>query len=341
MRLTRRHLLAGSASLALAQNSAPPLIRPAALRPGDTVGLITPATYVSDPDRLALAERTLRFFDLKPKFGNNVGKRNGYLGGSVEERLEDLHEMFTDSSVNAVFCIRGGYGAAQLLDRIDYALIRKNPKIFLGYSDITALHLAIQKRAGLVTFHGPVAVSGFSDYTQKMFRRALFDTKPLGALTNPPDSNPLRPSHTLRAVRPGKGRGPIVGGNLTLISTTMGTPFEIETRGRILLLEDVDEQPYSIDRMLTQLRLAGKFDGVAGVVFGECNACRPADYKPSFESTLSLGEVLDSILGKLRVPVLSGLTFGHTDDQLTLPLGVMATLDADKGELVMEESGVR
>jgi muramoyltetrapeptide carboxypeptidase len=121
----------------------------------------------------------------------------------------------------------------------------------------------------------------------------------------------------------------------------MGTPFEIDTRGRILLLEDIDEQPYSIDRMLTQLRLAGKLDAAAGIVFGECALCRPRDYKPAFDSTLSFGEVLDEILGKLRIPVLSGLTFGHTDDQLTLPLGVMATLDADKGELIIEESGVR
>ena len=338
MLVTRRHFLALSA--ALAQISVQKQLRPRALRPGDTVGLITPSTYVSDPDRLALAEHTLKFFDLKPKFGKNVRKRNGYLGGSVSERLDDLHAMFADTAVNAVFAIRGGYGSAQLLDRIDYGLLRKNPKIFLGYSDITALHLAIQKRAGLVTFHGPVALSGFSEYTQKNFRRALFETTPLGVVTNPPETNPLRPSHTLRTIRPGKARGPLVGRNLTLISTTMGTPFEVETRGKILLLEDVDEQPYSIDRMLTQLRLAGKFDGVAGVVFGECNACRPRDYKPAFESTLSLGEVLDEILGQLRVPVLSGLTFGHTDDQLTLPLGVMAALDADKGELVIEEAGV-
>ena len=340
MLVTRRHLLAGSLSVAFAQNSSSELIRPKALHAGATVGLITPATYVSDPDRLALVERTLKYFGLKPKFARNVRKRNGYLGGSIDERLDDLHSMFADPSVDAIFAIRGGYGAAQLLDRIDYAMLRRNPKIFLGYSDITALHLAIQKRAGMVTFHGPVALSGFSDYTQKNFRRALFETSPLGAVTNPPDSNLLRPSHTLRTIRPGKARGALVGGNLTLISTTMGTPYEIDTRGRILLLEDVDEQPYSIDRMLTQLRLAGKFDSAAGVIFGECNACRPSDYKPGFESTLSLGEVLDEILGKLRIPVLGGLTFGHTDDQLTLPLGVMATLDADKGELVIEEPGV-
>src|SRR5215813_102537 len=178
---------------ASSQLSTPKLLRPPALRPGDTVGLITPSSYVSDPDRLALAERTVVYFGLKPKFGKNVRKREGYLGGSIEERLEDLHAMFADPAVNAIFAIRGGYGAAQLLDRIDYDLIRRNPKIFLGYSDITALHLAIQKRAGLVTFHGPVALSDFSDYTQKHFRRTLLETSPVGTVTNPPEANSLRP----------------------------------------------------------------------------------------------------------------------------------------------------
>ena len=316
-----------------------PLIRPATLRPGDTVGLITPGTYVSDPDRLALAARTVKFFDLRMKLGRNVSKRLGYLGGTDQERLDDLHEMFRDPQVKAVWAIRGGYGSTHLLDRIDYGLLRSNPKIFLGYSDITALHLAIHRHAGLVTFHGPMVLADFSSYTQAGFRRALFDTKPLGAVTNPPETNPLRSAHPLRTVRPGKARGRLIGGNLSLISRTMGTPYEIDSRGRILLLEDVDEEPYRIDGMLTQLRLAGKLQAAAGIVFGECRNCRPREFQPSFDATLSLGEVLDDILGKLGVPVLSGLTFGHTEDQLTLPLGVMATLDADKGELVIEEAG--
>ena len=339
--MTRRHLLAGAAAFsAFAAAPERKLIRPKALRPGDTVGLITPSSYVSDPDRLALAERTARYFGLVPKFGKNVRKREGYLGGSVDDRVEDLHAMFRDPEIKAVFAIRGGYGASQLLDRIDYDLIRANPKIFLGYSDITALHLAIQKRAGLVTFHGPIVLSRFTPFTQTYFRKALFETAPIGRVTNPPDSDPLRPAHVQRTVRPGIARGPLLGGNLTLISTTMGTPYEIETAGRILFLEDVDEEPYSIDRMLTQLRLAGKLDAAAGVIFGECQDCRPREFKQSFESTLSVGEVVDGILGRLRIPVLSGLTIGHTDDQLTLPLGVMAQLDADKGELVIEEAGV-
>jgi len=336
--MRRRSFLAGAGALAAPAPAS--LLRPRALTPGAVVGLITPSTYVSDPDRLALAARTLRYFGLGMKAGRNVSKRHGYLGGSVDERLDDLHAMFRDPEVQAVFCIRGGYGSAQLLDRIDYDLIRRNPKVFLGYSDITALHLAIQKKAGLVTFHGPVVLSRFSAYTQEHFRKALFSPDPMGAVTNPPDSDPLRPAHTLRTIRAGKVRGRLVGGNLSLVASTMGTPYEIETRGRILFLEDVGEQPYSIDRMLTQLRLAGKLSEAAGIVFGECNDCRPRDYQPSFDSTLSLGEVLDGILGPAGVPVLSGLTIGHTDDQLTLPLGVMAELDAGKGLLTIQEAAV-
>jgi muramoyltetrapeptide carboxypeptidase len=249
--------------------------------------------------------------------------------------------MFQDPEVKGVVCIRGGYGSGQLLAGIDYDLIRRNPKVFLGYSDITAMHLAIQRKTGLVTFHGPVPLSGFTDYTIEHFRKALFEKQPLGTLTNPPETNELRPKHTLRTIRGGKARGRLTGGTLSLILATMGTPFEIETRGRILFLEDVDEQPYSIDRMLTNLRLAGKLQAAAGIVFGECSDCAPRDYKPSFNSTLLLGEVLDEILGGLKAPVLSGLTFGHTPDQLTLPEGVMATLDADRGELIIEETAVQ
>ena len=341
----RRGFLLTVAGGAVASQAAPakaaeqPLLHPPALRPGDTVGLITPGAYVSDPDRLALAARTVQFFGLRVKLGANVGKRLGYLGGTDQERLDDLHAMFRDPEVKAVWAIRGGYGSTHLLDRIDYGLLRQNPKIFLGYSDITALHLAIQRHAGLVTFHGPVALADFSAYTQTWFRRALFEAKPLGTLTNPPETNPLRPAHPLRTVRPGQARGRLIGGNLSLVCRTLGTPYEIDTSGRILLLEDVDEEPYSIDGMLTQLRLAGKLQAASGIVFGECHNCRPREFKPSFESTFSLGEVLDGILGKLAIPVLSGLTFGHTEDQLTLPLGVAAALDADKGELVIEEAG--
>ncbi len=317
-----------------------PLIRPKALRAGATVGIITPGTYVPEPERLALIEPTLKFFKLNAKIGKNVGRHMSAYRTSINERLDDLHQMFRDKDVDAVMCLRGGYGAAQLLDAIDYDLIRRNPKIFLGYSDITALHLAIHRQTGLVTFHGPMIVSEFTGYTQKYFNRAVFQNAPIGVVTNPEGDDALRPSHTLRTIRPGMATGALVGGNLTLISNTLGTPYEIETRGKILFLEDVDEQPYSIDRMLTHLRLAGKFDNVAGVIFGECENCRASDYKPATASPFSFGEVLNNILGELKVPVLSGLTIGHTDDQATLPLGVMATLDATAKTLDIKEAAV-
>ncbi|MCA1815251.1 MAG: LD-carboxypeptidase, partial [Acidobacteria bacterium] len=202
------------------------------------------------------------------------------------------------------------------------------------------MHLAILRHAGLVTFHGPIVLSSFTDYTQQNFRRALFDTRPPGKLTNPAESNALRPEHPLRTIRGGTATGQLVGGNLSLVTALMGTPYEIETRGRVLFLEDVGEEPYRIDRMLSQLRLAGKLDQAAAVVFGECSECQPNDYKPSFAWDSTLGEVLDNILGGLRVPVFTGLTIGHTSDQLTLPLGVQATLNADEKTLELKEAGV-
>jgi muramoyltetrapeptide carboxypeptidase len=320
-------------------------IKPPALREGDTVALITPATDVSDPGELATALAAIQYLGLKPKLGRNVGKRLGYLGGTIDERLDDLHTAFRDPDVRGVFCIRGGYGSAQLLDRIDYSMIRSNPKVFLGFSDITALHLAIRKQTGLVTFHGPVVLlrgsaAHFSEYTLRWYRKALFEKDAIGRLSNPEAASPLTNSHPIRTIKPGTAHGRLAGGNLTLICSLMGTPYEIDTRDAIFFTEDVGEPPYRIDRMLTQLRLAGKLAATAGVVFGECTSCVPGDYMPEFSSTFSLGEVLDQIIGRLNVPSCSGLLIGHTDNQLTLPLGLLATLDAGKGELVIEESAV-
>jgi muramoyltetrapeptide carboxypeptidase len=227
-----------------------------------------------------------------------------------------------------------------LLDRIDFALIRSHTKIFTGFSDITALHLGLHQQSGMVTFHGPTVLADFSDYTLEHFRRALFDARPLGVLRNPAEERPIRPKHPLRTLQGGRGTGALMGGNLTLISTTMGTPWEIQTDGKLLFLEDVDEQPYSMDRMLTQLRLAGKFRHIRGLILGQCQDCAPREFKPAFDNTFSLGEVYDNILGELKVPVLAGLTIGHTEDQLTLPLGVRATLDADAGTLTVEEEAL-
>jgi muramoyltetrapeptide carboxypeptidase len=336
--IPRRGFLYSLPALAAAQtSSSSKLLLPKALKPGDTVGLITPSSYVSDPDELAFAQRFCEFFQLKWKMGKNVGQRYGYLAGTAQQRVDDLHAMFSDPAISGVFCIRGGYGSAQMLDKLDYDLIRRNPKVFLGYSDITALHVAIGRRSGLVTFHGPVSLSHLTEWSEQHLRAAIFAAKPIGGVTNPPDSNPLRPGHTMRTVQPGTARGQLVGGNLTLLSTTLGTPYELDCAGKILLMEDIGEDIYRIDRMFTQLKLAGKLKTAAGIVVGECKDCPP----PGHDSAYSLGEVIDYLLGDLNVPVLYGLSFGHTTDQVTLPLGVTATLDATKQTLTIEESGVR
>jgi muramoyltetrapeptide carboxypeptidase len=298
--------------------------------------LITPALGVDDPSALKKVEHTIKYFGWRSKLGKNVGKQSPFYD-TINKRLDDLHAMFRDPEVDAVFTVMGGYGSSQLLDSIDYDLIRKNPKVFLGYSDITALHLAINKMCNMVTFHGPVAMSVFTSYTAQHFRKALSNVEPIGLVTNPPPGgNTSRPNHKLRAIRPGAATGRLAGGNLALISSLIGTRYEIDTRGAILFLEEINERTYQIDRMLTQLRRAGKFDQAAGIIIGEFVDCDPLDHS----WFRSLDEVLDNNLGGLKIPVLCGLTIGHTNDQLTLPLGVMATLNADADTLEITESGV-
>ena len=317
--------------------TAPPApIKPRVLKPGDTVGLIAPASYTFDLWRLDDAAARVEALGLKPKFGKYVRGRRGFLSGTDEERLEDLHAMFADRSVAAVFALQGGYGTPRLLDRIDYELLRKNPKILLGYSDITGLHLAIGKKAGLVTFHGPNMIGSLPPRTLDLLKRALFVAEPIGEVTNPEEPDPLNVEFPLRTVSAGVARGRIVGGNLTLVSATMGTPFEIETKDRILLIEDTGEAPYRIDRMLVQLKLAGKLEQAAGVVSGTCSDCAPS--RSSFELTLSLSEVLDELLGSLRKPVLAGLLFGHTKEKAIIPMGVEAELDATARRLTIVEA---
>ncbi len=338
--MNRRTFVSAIPAAAAAQSkSAPGILKARALRPGDTVGLVSPSTYVADPNQLINMELTAQMFGWKTKVGKQVGRREARLGENIPDRIADLHEMFADKEVKGIICVRGGYGSPQLLDGLDYDLIRRNPKVLLGYSDITGLHLAIHQKTGLVTFHGPTGLSPFTDFSQNWFKRAI-DTKPMGVLGNPTEQNSFRPAHPLRAIKSGKAKGRLIGGNLTLVSCLMGTPYEPDVRGKILFLEDVGEEPYRIDRMLQQLALAGKFDQCAGVVIGECVDCGPRQFEPSITFNYTLGEVLDRVFSRVKVPVFHGLLIGHTADQITLPVGVMASMDADRKELIIEESAV-
>jgi len=345
----RRNLLKGALAAAImmntsitgkikaGQDSEP--VRPKVLKPGDTVGVIAPGTAVSNPDDQQKVKELMDFFGLKFRFGRNVLKGTGYKTRTVAERVDDIHEMFADKNINAVMCVRGGYGSGQLLDKIDYKLIAANPKIFLGYSDITAMHLAIGKFSNLVTFHGPVGLSSFTQLTVNYFRKAVFNSDPIGELINPSDKLSIHQLHPVRTIKSGKAAGKLTGGNLSLITSLMGTKYEIDTKDKILLLEDVDELPFRIDRMLTQLRLAGKLQQAKGIIFGECSGC--SSNKPDAASTWdsSLGEVLDNILGDLNIPVFYGLAFGHTGDQFTIPMGVGAEMDSGNCKLTILEAG--
>jgi len=316
------------------------LLKAQALKPNDLIGVIAPSTAVSDPDDIRKAKETLDYFGLRMKLGNHILKGNGYKSRTIDERLSDLHNMFSDPEVKGVFCIRGGYGSPQLLDKIDYELIAKNPKVFLGYSDITAMHLAIHKYSGLVTFHGPVLLSTFSNYTIEYFKKALFQTEPVGITSNAKDKNVFREVFPIRTIFSGKAKGKLIGGNLSLICSTLGTKYEIDTKDKIFFIEDVGEEPYRIDRMLTQLRLSGKLADASGIVIGYCKGCDYEGLQTSRIWDYSLGEVLDNIIAPVEKPAIYGLTIGHTTNQLTLPMGVEAELDADSQTLNIIEAGI-
>lgn len=328
---------AGAASLARQAQASQRLLKPSMLRPGDRVAVVDPSTAIYDPATVPRAEAVIEALGLRPVIPPGLLSRPRDYRGSVRHRLDELHQAFADPTIKGVFCARGGYGISEIVADVDYDLVGRHPKVFLGFSDTTLLHLAIARRTGLVTFHGRMAsLTRFPTYSLEAVRRAVCSAQPLGDLKNPATDNPLRPEYPLRTIAPGVASGPLVGGNLAMILAAMGTPWEIDTRGAIFFFEDVDESPYSMARMLLTLRHAGKFKDVAGVVVGACARCD----KPSEASPYTLNEVFDQVLGDLGVPVFSGLVLGHTDEQLTVPLGVQARMDANACRLTVLEAGV-
>ena len=269
--------------------------------------------------------------------GDHVLQRRGYLAGTAVDRAADLMAAFLDPSVGGIICARGGYGSMQVLPLLDYGAIRANPKVLVGYSDITALHGALARHAGLVTFHGQMASFGEppSDYTWQALMRAITRPEPLGELVNPADQGP----RTTTLVQ-GQAAGCLTGGNLSLLSATIGTPYEAMTDGALLVLEDVGEAPYRMDRMLTHLLLAGKFNGVRGIIFGESVGCEqdPSHHRDENPPrSLDLFQVLRDLLVPLGVPLFYGFACGHGRHRVTLPFGVEAAMDAGSGTVTVLE----
>jgi muramoyltetrapeptide carboxypeptidase len=315
-------------------------IKPARLTLGDTIGIVAPASPPPDRRNIDLSVAALERLGFKARLAPNVRKRLGFLAGSDRDRAADLMKMFANRKVKAILCVRGGYGSARLLPLLDYQVIRANPKIFVGYSDITSLHCAFLARANLVTFHGPMLNADLirkdlPDFTLLSFLKTLMEPSPPGSICNGYQRT------AIRILRRGVASGRLMGGNLSVLCATLGTPFQPRFRDSILFLEDLDEAPYRFDRMLTQLLNAGLLQQVAGIAIGINAKCRDPKARKAKEYRQTLADVFRERLLPLKVPVVTGLPFGHVRLQATLPIGVRATLDAVKGDLVIAEPAVK
>lgn len=312
-------------------------VKPKRLEAGARVALVNPAGATFDRQDVEIVEDRLAALDLVPVRGRHLLDRHGYLAGTDEARAEDINEMFADPTVDGIIAVRGGWGAARLLHLIDFEAVAAHPKVFMGYSDITTLLLAFQARTGLVTFHGPVGTSEWNDFSVGALRAIVFEgTAP--TLRNPTrrGSDLVVTEHRPRIIRPGRARGRLLGGNLTVLASLLGSDFVPDWNGAILFLEDIGEAVYRIDRLLTQLGLAGVLEQVAGVVFGKCTDCDP----DSSYGSLTLPEVLEHHLGGLGVPVWAGGMVGHIPLKWTLPLGIEAEIDAGAATVRLLESAV-
>jgi muramoyltetrapeptide carboxypeptidase len=315
-----------------------PLVRPPRLTRGSRVALVAPAGPVLERDDLTRAESLCRALDYEPVMGSHAGDRYGYLAGSDDQRLTDLNAALKDPAIDAVWCLRGGYGATRIIDRVDFEALARRPKPLIGYSDITALLNAAVRLAEVITFHGPVARASMPAFSRWHFERVLTCAEPAGRLGRIPDRpDVLIPDENrIVALRPGIAEGPLAGGNLSLLQCLIGTPWAPQLDGAILFLEDVGEDLYRVDRMLAHLRAAGALAGLAGVMVGRFTELK----RHTNDGAMGLDEVLSSYLLPLGVPAAYGFPVGHIREQWTLPLGVRARLDAGAGEIEILETAV-
>ncbi|MDR7855395.1 LD-carboxypeptidase [Tissierella sp.] len=305
------------------------MIKPRMLKLGDTIGIVAPSSYTSE-ENIKKAYDKLVEMGFKVKMGKSPYGRYGYLSGNDSLRAEDINQMFMDKEVDGIICMRGGYGSPRILDLIDYDAIKNNPKVFVGYSDITALHIAFTQISGLVTYHGPMVssdmIDDFSEFSKDSLFRAIMDPQVVGIISNPPGEEII-------TINGGIAEGSIIGGNLSLIAATIGTPYEIDVKGKILFIEEIGEEPYRIDRMLNQLRLAGKLNEAEGIILGDFKNCEPQKY----DESLSLEQVIGDHIKPAGKPSIANLRAGHCNPMVTLLLGLKAKLDADKKELIILE----
>lgn len=310
------------------------IIKPKRLKKGDLIGIISPASPPSDLSRIESGVKYLESLGYRAKVGKNAANQNKYLAGTDEERLDDFHSMFLDKEVKAILSTRGGYGASRLLDKINYSLIRRHPKIFVGYSDITALQLSILKKTGLITFAGPMIAVDFWDnvdpFTEEKFWKLLTSSKKIGKLQNP-NSEPFY------SITSGRCEGKLIGGNLSMIISLLGTQYLPSFKNSILFLEEVNEKPFRIDRMFNQLRLSKIFNEVKGIILCRFVDCYENDSK---KVSFKLNDVIVDYFEKLKIPVVYNVKHGHIKQNITLPVGVKTKINTSRNIIEVMESGV-
>jgi muramoyltetrapeptide carboxypeptidase len=305
-------------------------IKPKALKAGDTIAITSPAGAVWDETQVETFSNILKGLGFNIILGKTLKEKHGYFAGTDELRAKELNDLFADKKIKGIFCMKGGWGCARLLDKLDYKLIKENPKVLIGFSDITTLLIAITTKTGLITYHGPVGNSGWNDFTKNSFANVVQNAKPYTFEANPSNEE------AIITINSGKASGELFGGNLTVLTSIIGSGYLPDWKGKILFLEEAKEEPYSIDRMLTQLKLNGILDSVSGIVFGKCAKCLAEEPNKSF----TLNEVLLQHFKPLKIPVFFGAMIGHIENKLTVPLGIHASIDADKGTISLLESSV-
>ncbi len=332
-------LLAGSLPFvsldSAAKNTGSSTLLPKAIKKGDTVGLVSPSSATADRMQITFAKEALEGLGFKVKPGENLDNRYGHLAGTDLERADDLNQMFADPEVKAVICLRGGSGAARILPLIDYAMIAKNPKPILGYSDITALHCAIHSQTGLITFHGPNGSGSWNSFNVKQFEQLFFGQEMMTFKNEQPKGDDLVvKANRIQTLRAGKVEGKILGGNLTVLTALSGTAYYPDFQNTILFIEDIGEDPYRIDRMMSTLMLNGTLGKIKGFIFGQCSDCVPGGGYGS----LSVDQVMDDYILPLGIPAYTGAMIGHLPKQFIVPVGAKVQMDADAGTISILEA---
>lgn len=311
-------------------------IKPERLKKGDVIRLVAPGSPCSE-EKINTAINKLEGQGFQVKFTDAIRKRYGYLAGTDQERIDDLHAAFLDKQTKAIWCIRGGYGCTRIIPKLDYNLIKANPKILIGYSDITALIHAIHQKTKLIGFHGPVGATPQSDYNQQLLDRILINGE-YPCVIRQSEQNLLSADVAYQpfVIQGGVAEGELSGGNLCLLATLAGTGFAVNFRDKIVFLEEVGEKPYRIDRMVTQLMQSADLHLAKGIILGIFEDCQPKNE----DYSLSLKETLEHLFKPLGIPVLYGFSFGHIQQMCTFPIGIKARFDADQMQLTLLEAAV-